>query len=472
MKRAHRVFIAVMMPCIAFGQVPPPDKTPEQATDEVEIPPSITESTPTGITTANDRVFVESAAASRNLRTQQSLLAPNSLVQRYARVSGDARLDRDLAEGWRGILSARADARELEPVTGMDDRFGRHYLLLREGYVSHELSPTRYGDAGRINLKNGVAVGFNPTDYFRTSSLVERETEDTSVLRENRMGTWMIRGQELWTDAALTVAYAPKLTSSTTAPYTEDPYKTSWWTERTNAQNRTFLKYTWGTQGNFIPEVSALHSSNQSSQWQYGFGATTNLGAGATAYFESNLSRSKSLVAAARDDAIEHNVYPASTPDVIPLNNERSWHKQVSTGINYVPAEKTRIIVEYQRNDAGFSYDDWRNYFNTFNRVPAARPGLIQIRLFALDQQVPLSRDQMFLRLQKDDFFIKGLMVSGLTFLDVHDRSMLIQGVVGYVVTRQLSVALQLNWTTGTANSQFETQLVRSSVLAKATYFF
>src|SRR5262249_49436124 len=36
----------------------------------------------------------------------------------------------------------------------------------REGFVSWEIFDSTYIDAGRINLKSGAALGFNPTDFF------------------------------------------------------------------------------------------------------------------------------------------------------------------------------------------------------------------------------------------------------------------------------------------------------------------
>ncbi len=62
----------------------------------------------------------------------------------------------------------------------------------REGYLSWEALDRTYLDAGRINLKSGVAVGFNPTDFFKTRAVVEPLSVDPTVLREDRLGTVMV----------------------------------------------------------------------------------------------------------------------------------------------------------------------------------------------------------------------------------------------------------------------------------------
>jgi hypothetical protein len=57
--------------------------------------------------------------------------------------------------------------------------------------------PTRLGhlEVGRINVRNGVALGFNPTDFFKTGSLVDQASLDPTVVRLNRLGTVMTRFQ-------------------------------------------------------------------------------------------------------------------------------------------------------------------------------------------------------------------------------------------------------------------------------------
>src|SRR5262249_42713517 len=69
----------------------------------------------------------------------------------------------------------------------------------REGFLSWEISDNTYVDAGRINLKSGAALGFNPTDFFKTRAVVEPLSADPSVLREDRLGTLMLRAQRIWT---------------------------------------------------------------------------------------------------------------------------------------------------------------------------------------------------------------------------------------------------------------------------------
>jgi hypothetical protein len=58
----------------------------------------------------------------------------------------------------------------------------------REGFVSWQPHDGIYLDLGRINLRSGAALGFNPTDCFKSRAVVEPLSADPSVLREDRLG--------------------------------------------------------------------------------------------------------------------------------------------------------------------------------------------------------------------------------------------------------------------------------------------
>jgi len=44
----------------------------------------------------------------------------------------------------------------------------------REGFLSWQPHDGIYLDLGRINLRSGAALGFNPTDFFKSRAVVER----------------------------------------------------------------------------------------------------------------------------------------------------------------------------------------------------------------------------------------------------------------------------------------------------------
>lgn len=127
--------------------------------------------------------------------------------QTLYRASADLYFAGKLAPGWKGLLSDRFDA--LDPNEPDKD----HALnSLREAYVSWSDEAAHWAvDLGRVNVRLGPAYGYNPTDFFRDGSLRAFTTADPIALRENRMGTVMLRGQRLWEGGSVWLAYSPKL---------------------------------------------------------------------------------------------------------------------------------------------------------------------------------------------------------------------------------------------------------------------
>jgi hypothetical protein len=131
------------------------------------------------------RVYVEAAAIA--LRPQGF-----GLTQHGARLSTDVRLDKTFAPGWRAVFADRLDMNRMDGVSGNAD-----INTLKEAYLSRQAQPNQIVDLGRINVRNGVAMGYNPTDYFRIGALRSAISLDPASLRENRLGSAMLRYQTL-----------------------------------------------------------------------------------------------------------------------------------------------------------------------------------------------------------------------------------------------------------------------------------
>lgn len=85
---------------------------------------------------------------------------------------------------------------------------------LRELYVGWQDASGGWAfDAGRINLRQGPALAYNPTDFFRDGSIRVATTVNPLLVREYRLGSVMLRGQRLWSDGSVSLAVSPKLES-------------------------------------------------------------------------------------------------------------------------------------------------------------------------------------------------------------------------------------------------------------------
>ncbi|MDO4682357.1 MAG: hypothetical protein Q4B17_06150 [Lautropia sp.] len=108
---------------------------------------------------------------------------------------------------------------------------------LREAYVSHQWGKGWFTDVGRINWRNGVGTGFNPTDFLRDGASIEQATQDPRALRENRLGTVMLRQQWLGETGSIQAALIPSI------PHGNDSPRAFGW-RRTNARDALLLKVT------------------------------------------------------------------------------------------------------------------------------------------------------------------------------------------------------------------------------------
>lgn len=151
-------------------------------------------------TPAATRVFVEGALG----RIAQRYDLPSLSARR---ASLDITHNAKWSGGWRATVSDRLDS--IHPA---DDGMPSTLNSLREAFVGWQSDAgATLVEFGRINLRHGTAYGFNPTDVFREGSLRAYTTSDPIALRENRLGTVMLRAQRQVAGGAVSLAFAPKL---------------------------------------------------------------------------------------------------------------------------------------------------------------------------------------------------------------------------------------------------------------------
>ncbi|HJW12178.1 MAG TPA: hypothetical protein VJ598_10345 [Albitalea sp.] len=158
---------------------------------------TLADQTPTAPQSASDwRVFTEFARV-------------HSPLQESARASFDLLYDGKLAPGLRAVLSDRLDVTHSN-ASPHETKVN----TLREAYVSWQRRDDQIVDLGRINLRYGAASGYNPTDFFKAGALRSIVSPAPASLRENRLGTVVLQGQQLWSTSSLAAIYSPRLASA------------------------------------------------------------------------------------------------------------------------------------------------------------------------------------------------------------------------------------------------------------------
>src|SRR5215831_8411894 len=196
------------------GQPPLPDPKKAENSDLDRIPnpqsPAADAESP-GRRNGNQRLYVENAFTGSTGRSNLPVPVPQSTVSTF-----QGRVFVDVRREWRASRHLTFTFSDRLNVRAQDDLAfpTRHNVIneWREGSFSWEIFNGTYLDAGRINLKSGAALGFNPTDFFKTRAVEEPLSNDPSVLREDRLGALMVETQYIGQGRSLTVALAPAVT--------------------------------------------------------------------------------------------------------------------------------------------------------------------------------------------------------------------------------------------------------------------
>lgn len=374
------------------------------------------------------RVYVE--AAVRESRRQGPGLALHG-----KRMSIDARFDKAFSPGWRAVFADRLDLNRIDGVSGKRDT-----NTLKEAYLSWAVQPDRVADLGRINARNGVAMGYNPTDYFRAGALRSIVSLDPASLRENRLGSAMLRGQALWTGGSLTALYSPRLADKTS----DSAFGPDW--GATNQRARWLVTLSEKLSDAFNPQWLLSGGAGQSPQ--LGLNLTTLPNDATVAYVEWSGGRSASLAAQA-----------------LKSPGDAAFRSRLSTGLTYTTPGNISLTAEYEYNGGALDQDGW----NSLRRGPPAAYG--QYRGYVANLQDPPTRRNVFLYAVWQDALIKHLDLTAMVRYDVLDYSRLQWLEARYHWTR-VDIAVQTQLNTGQTGSNHGALPDRRVWQAVLRYFF
>lgn len=420
---------------------------------------------------ANQRIYLEDALVGAARRDTLLVPFPPPKPSTWEeRVFLDARKQWSLSDTVNFTLSDRFNLRDQDNLD-----FPSHENAIndfREGYVSWDAADRAYLDAGRINLKSGVAVGFNPTDFFRTRAVVDPLSVDPTVLREDRLGTMMALGEKIWQGGTLTVAAAPKLADPSPVYNTTDLRSFNPSFDRTNADDRFLIKGSADLADDVSPELLVYHEANRTS---FGANLTESVGQKTVAYAEWAGGNRTSLIAEALRYGQKTGTLPANAPSVIPEDTSTYFQNQLSAGASYTTESKITFNLEYHFNQAGFSRHDWNNWFRAGSAPGAAAnvtKELWYIRSYAAEQQDPLSVHSLFLRADWVDAFVPDLELTGFINTDLYDGSSLVQVTADYYLSSAWTVGGLIDADVGRERSDFGSLPQSVSVLAKLARYF
>lgn len=416
------------------------------------------------------RVYIEDALIFNTLRNDLLVPAPPPLAPRWEdRLLGDVRAEWSLGPDALVAYSGRLSVVARDGL-GFPNR-GNVTNDLRELHLSIEPRPNDYLDLGRINVKSGVALGFNPTDFFKARAVVDPLTADPSVLRENRLGTLMVRGQHLGDGGSISLVYAPKVTNA--ASIGDDPGRRfNPLFGRTNASDRWLLKASARLHDDFNPEFLLYRGNGRT---QIGANLTQSIGQSTVAYVEWAGGRRPGIIDEALAFGRQTGTIPATAPDVIDQGGQEQFRNQVAIGASYTTENKITFNLEYHYNETGFSRADWSRWFAAGEGRSASSPTVRQlwfIREYAAEGQEPLQQHGVFLRADWVDFLVPKLELTGFVLADAGDGSTSLQLEADYARNDLWSFGLLVAGTIGGRRSNFGSLPGAATMLFKVTRYF
>jgi hypothetical protein len=288
-------------------------------------------------------------------------------------------------------------------------------------------------------MRNGPGYGYNPTDFFRDGSLRVLTSADPFALRQNRIGSIILRGQQLWDGGSLSVAYSPKLVSR--------PSADGWSLDLGSTNNRDRALVTIGTRISQSVNSQLFLYKEDGLSAAVGANMTALLSDAATAHLEWTHSREPDLLSRAM---------------LVPVNVVSA--NRFVGGVTYTTLSKTSITAEYQYNGFGLPRSRWV--------ALAATPGAqVAYLTESLRLQDLAQRQAILIYMTQQGLFLKDLNLTAYLRYNPGDHSKL-----AWLELRhhwpKFDLTFQYQQNIGRATSEFGILPDRRIIQVLGTYYF
>ena len=395
--------------------------------DALKLEGAPVEAAPAGA--RDTKIFLEAVVGNSSRRYQ---LGSQDIGRASLDVSHTFRLGDDL----RVVLSDRID--HLHPdVAGSDATINS----LREAYVSWQgEGGSTVVEVGRINLRYGSAYGYNPTDFFRDGSLRTLTSANPFALRENRLGSVMLRAQRLWMDGSLSIALSPKLAST--------PSRDGWSLDLGSTNNRHRAVVALGTQYSQRVSTQLLAYKVDGLSTTLGASLTALISDAATAQVEWSRGKEQDLFSQA-----------------LGVPAQSATRNRFAGGLTYTTSGKLSITAEYQYNGFALSKAGAASL--------AANSPISQVayQIEAQRRQDLAARQAFLVYLTQKDFVLKDLDLTAFVRVNAGDRSRL----AWLELRRQwpsFDIAFQFQQSFGAITSEYGILPDRRVIQLLGTYYF
>jgi hypothetical protein len=437
-------------------------RIPTQALDDEAAPPA--PPVPAAAAAAGVSAYAEAQAEAFARRPLVVPIGPTDPHPRIARALADVRAQAAVATGWSAGFSGRFTHEWITDtgLGGEDDR-----LDVREAFVSWRPTPRDSLAAGRVQERDGVAFGVNPTDYFKTRSVVDLSSRDPILLRENRLGTVMLQGQHLFDHGAIGLIFAPRLSDQASWRPPRDAADLQ--LSRTNGDTRWLLKASAELGPDIAPQAFVYHDAGG---WQFGLDLTHSVGNQGTLYFEGSLAHRVDALATAIAIGTNSGDLPPATAAFDPAPAAARLYGDVALGGTWTTDAALTLTLEFDWHPAGYTDADWDRWFAVGTTSGGASSVAWALRGISAQLQDSITRNAVFARVQWDRAFVRDLTLSGFADVDLDTDSTQLQLAAEYRPTRGDRIRLSWLQNLGPSRSRYGSDPARHDVLLAWAHYF
>ncbi len=331
-------------------------------------------------------------------------------------------------------------------------------LNLKELYSRIDFASDHFLEIGRINIREGVARGYNATDYFKGAGLVF-DSLIPSERRENRLGTLLVQSTLFLDRATLKMLYAPKISVKKNKIWS-DKEKVGLLLDTTNYKDRASLymdlKLYEGLSSSWI-----LHHNEERSNVGLNLSFAVN---NWIFYNECNLKYAQNSIS----KSIEALKLAKKVKKV--FEAEKNYIYQGSLGLSYTSDHNIVSTIEYIINSGGMDKASWNRYFELQDNE-ALKNQLLAIRKHHQVNEEQISQETLFTQININALN-PGVDMHLLAFLNPQDRSALAEIEMQYSAQRDFIISVSARRMFGKKESEYGSFGRALTMVAEFEYYF
>jgi len=304
---------------------------------------------------------------------------------------------------------------------------------LKELYYKGKISEKNLFEIGRVNIKEGVARGFNPTDYFKGTTSLTLST-DPKERKDNRLGSLLIQDTMFFDNMTLKAIYSPKI-SVDSDKILSDKEHYGLYLDETNYRDRGSL-YLGYSGFKDISSSMILHLNED----DLNIGLNLSYISGAWIFYSESSMK------------------------------DEQFH-QSTLGINYTSENSIVTSLEYIYNRDGLNGSEWDSWFRDIKINPPLAREFGELRAKVAREESIMSRDTLFLLSRVSDIETN-LDASLMVWLNPYDKSTLSQVGLEYALQDDIQTNIYLRNYLGSDDTEYGSFADSYQILIEGEYYF